>query len=306
MTNIATTTYHYCVAGFTFSVELPAGKDADALLPSFRPFVCRNEVQGDWLLGFTATAGGSHDLDGRLIEESESDMGLVRLYAIDGGYGVAIASTPGGTFHTMTANSDFTAIDARIDWSDRYAGHVVTSMLRIAYSQAVLLHDAISLHASAVACDGKAYLFMGRSGTGKSTHSVLWLKHVPGCELLNDDNPTVRLIDGGSRAMAFGTPWSGKTPCYKQLAMPVGGMVRLNQAPANRFHRCDGVEAFMAIFPGCSVIAGDERLRNGLYDTLARLSEVATVGTLECLPDADAALLCHAALAGCDLEKNSK
>ena len=33
------------------------------------------------------------------------------------------------------------------------------------------------LHSSAIAVDGNAYLFSAHSGTGKSTHTSLWLDH---------------------------------------------------------------------------------------------------------------------------------
>ena len=94
-------------------------------------------------------------------------------------------------------------------------------------------------------------------------------------------------------AYAYGTPWSGKTPCYRPLSFPVGGMVRLKQASANRFRRQEGANAFVAIYPGCSVIGQDAGLRSHLYDTLVCLAEMVPVGVLECLPDREAALLCH-------------
>ena len=177
---------------------------------------------------------------------------------------------------------------------DKNIGAALSSMLRIAYAQAILGHDAVSIHAAAVYNSGHAYLFLGASGTGKSTHASLWIKHIPGTELLNDDNPTVRIVDG--KAYAYGTPWSGKTACYKNLSFPVGGMVRLKQAPANVFYRTEGADAFIVLYPGCSVIAEDIRLRNCLYDTLARLSGMVTVGMMDCLPDMAAALSCHDSL----------
>lgn len=117
---------------------------------------------------------------------------------------------------------------------------------------------------------------------------------MPGTELLNDDNPTIRLIEG--KAYAYGTPWSGKIPCYKPFCFPLGGMVRLKQAPVNRFYRQTEVEAFAAILPGCSVIRQDTVLRTCLYDTLVQLAEQVPVGVLECRPDEEAAVMCHRAL----------
>ena len=72
----------------------------------------------------------------------------------------------------------------------------------------MLAYEAVVFHGSALALDGKAYLFTARSGTGKTTHSRLWLKSIPGSYVLNGDKPMLRLLDG--RFFACGTPWQGK------------------------------------------------------------------------------------------------
>ena len=228
---------------------------------------------------------------GELIENTLSDMGYVSLYKEAEGYCVTLSAEQGGTLHVMQADRRFSTVRVYLHEEDKRAGHALSSLLRIAYSQAVLYRDAVSIHASAVYCENKAFLFMGKSGTGKSTHSSLWMKYIQGTELLNDDNPTLRIVDG--KVYAYGTPWSGKTPCYKSLSYPVGGMVRLKQAPANRFVRQQEVEAFIALFPGCCVIHQDAELRACLYDTLIRMVEQVPVGVLECRPDEEAALLCR-------------
>ncbi|RZF61691.1 hypothetical protein [Sphingobacterium corticibacterium] len=65
-------------------------------------------------------------------------------------------------------------------------------MLMVTYGQAVLSFSTILLHASVIEQDGQGYAFLGKSGTGKSTHSRLWLLHIPNAALLNDDNPAIR------------------------------------------------------------------------------------------------------------------
>ena len=289
-----TNTYYYRVAGFFFSVCLPADKDMETLLPSFHPFRATDFAEGGCLFDFMALPAEElpESEDKALLEETDNDMGHLRLYAVAGGYEVEIVW--GNHTHRMVATSDFSSVKACLQWEGKTAGNALSSLLRVAYAQAILSHNAISIHASAVYNEGKAYLFMGKSGTGKSTHARLWMEHIPGTKLLNDDNPTVRIVDG--KAYAYGTPWSGKTACYKDLCFPIGGMARLVQASANSFCRQEGAEAFIALYPGCSVIAGDGRLRRCLYDTLARLAEAVTVGTLDCLPDGEAAQMCHHAL----------
>ena len=283
--------YCFRVADFIFSLRLPGRLDVARLLPSFLPFRCGTDVPGERLFTLTALPAGDFPAmaEGRLLEETRNDMGLVRLYALEGGYRVTL--TWGGATHGMWADAGFSSVRAAVRWERPGAGTVLSSMLRTAYSQAVLREDAVSLHASAVCLDGLAYLFMGKSGTGKSTHSALWLEHFPGAELLNDDNPTVRLVDG--RAVAYGTPWSGKTPCYRPLSFPVGGMVRLRQAAENAFSRLDGADAFVALYPGCSVITLDAGLCEQLCGTVFRLAGLVPVGRLDCLPDRGAALLCR-------------
>lgn len=287
-------TYTYCVADFTFRLRLPRGIDAERLLPSFAPFSVVGGSPDKLLFDFCAEAADSWPAreERTLLEQTNNDMGHLDLYSTPEGYEVEIEK--GGFRHLMVVDRAFTSAKAWFSPADPLVGDNLSSLVRIVYAQAIIPHSAISLHAAAVSTRAKAYLFMGRSGTGKSTHAALWREHIAGTSLLNDDNPTVRLLRGEARA--YGTPWSGKTPCYKNLNYPIGGMVRLRQAPVNAFCRQEGAEAFMAIYPGCSLIAQDERLRNCLYDTLALLAGMVAVGTLNCTPAREAAILCYQSL----------
>lgn len=65
------------------------------------------------------------------------------------------------------------------------------------------------LHSSVVEVDGEAYAFTAQSGVGKSTHTRLWIKNIPGARVLNGDKPLYRVEDDGT-VMVFGTPWNGK------------------------------------------------------------------------------------------------
>lgn len=284
------TTYHFRIADFLLSVQLPEASDIEKLLPSFRPFRETENTDGQILFNFSALPDGisQEESSDKLLEETDNDMGHLSLYASSTGYRVDVSNN--GYTHRLQASPDFSSVRASVLWSDKYVGNILSSMIRIAYAQAILPHEAVSIHAATVSHEGKAYLFMGKSGTGKSTHASLWTACIPGAELLNDDNPTVRIVN--DRAYAYGTPWSGKTPCYKNASYPIEGMVRLVQAPENRFILKEGTKAFAILYPGCSVISQDVRLRNCLYDTLARLSGMTTVGALECRPDKEAALLC--------------
>ena len=117
--------------------------------------------------------------------------------------------------------------------------------LMILFAFAAAPHATLLVHAAVVRQAGRGYLFLGRSGTGKSTHARLWLRHIAGSELLNDDNPVLVLADG--TATVYGSPWSGKTPCYRNESAPAGAIIRLEQAPQNLIRSERPVAAFASL-----------------------------------------------------------
>lgn len=285
----------YKVADLSFAVSLPQGVEADVLLPSFVPFRCVPDGDKEQLFVCrTVPHFAQEHTVLKPLEVSYSDLGHVRLFRTTDGYRVEVRYGSGDRMHAMQADERFERIEVVLCMDDVYVGEALCSLLRIAFSQAVLHRGGISIHASAVVADGKSYLFTGKSGTGKSTHAALWTACWPGSWLLNDDNPIVR-FQGGT-PWVYGSPWSGKTHCYRNACAPLGGVARLRQAPANRFVRLEGMEAFVALLPGCSVVHEDANLYGCLCDTLVRLTEETTVGLMECLPDKEAARVCGHAL----------
>ena len=176
----------------------------------------------------------------------------------------------------------------------------IDNALMILYALTTADKDTLLFHAAVVSHEGHAYMFLGKSGTGKSTHASLWLKHIEGTDLVNDDNPVVRIQtltsphEGrGVTATVYGSPWSGKTPCYRNVSYPLGGIVLLSQAPYNQIERLKGIEAYMAIVASVSGMRWDERIADGLHRTENALAQTVATWHLECLPDKDAALLCE-------------
>lgn len=328
------------------------------------------------------------------------------------------------------------------------------------FNIAAVERQAVAVHSSVIFLDGRAVLFLGESGTGKSTHTRLWREHIPGAKLLNDDSPivriasaptpagvrvpgentqascttapdsdesvppmsekrlanmrsqrsdtTARIADTGSQkpreiaqsaeigsqapgqtdriantgsqkpregtcaaeenrssesrqadiaahdpapgsdtsgiqcsgsdatdiqypgsgtdataahrpvastripgtqspgigvpppgrqadtpeVVACGSPWSGKTPCYRNESYPIAGIVRLSQAPHNRIRRLRPIEAIGALLPSCPPsFAHDEQLSDAVCRLVSGIVAQVPVYHLECLPDAAAAEL---------------
>ncbi len=122
----------------------------------------------------------------------------------------------------------------------------------------------IMLHASCVEYEGKAYLFSARSGTGKSTHTHLWLKHLPGSRIINDDKPAIRCIDGVY--YAYGTPWSGKTDESVNVGVPIAGITFLSRGE-NSIKRIPGIKA-LKLFMDQTVRPTNKALMGNMLDIL--------------------------------------
>ncbi len=162
-------------------------------------------------------------------------------------------------------------------------------MVLFAFATAPL--GTLEMHASVVSNSGNAYLFLGKSGTGKSTQSRLWLQNVPGTELVNDDNPIMRVLQDGS-VCVYGSPWSGKTRCYRNVCLPAGAVVRIRRAPQNKITRLPLVQAYASLAASCSGFRAEKTIADGLHATLSQIAAAVPCFILDCLPDAEAAILC--------------
>ena len=171
----------------------------------------------------------------------------------------------------------------------------INSALMLCYLLSTARLSTVLTHASAVVNDGKAYLFLGRSGTGKSTHSRLWQQTIEGTTLLNDDHPILRTDEQG-RITAYGSPWSGKTPCYRNESAPVGGIVRIKRALKNNIRRLSPIESYASLLTSCSGMTWEKELADGKDHSLQQIIAAVPCWTLECLPDEAAARVCAQAV----------
>ena len=113
------------------------------------------------------------------------------------------------------------------------------------YALATANSQTALFHSSVVSYQGRAYMFLLATAAGKAHTPACGLKYIEGTDLMNDDNPVVRIIDG--KARVYGSPWSGKTPCYRNVSILVGAIVKLDQAPHNEIVRLKGIMAYAAL-----------------------------------------------------------
>ena len=222
--------------------------------------------------------------------------GLHRFDIADGTAECCFGIDAEGVYHYTFGDEGRLRFDPRQPDTVRVSRLADPNLLRFAlwtaYAMAGLHRSAVPVHSSVVVCQGRAVLCLGESGTGKSTHTGLWLKHIEGSHLLNDDSPILRTE--GNEVVVYGSPWSGKAPCFRQERVPVAALLRLEQKPENRIRRLGTLEAFTALHPSCPpALAHDERCTDLVVDFIGRVISRVPVYRLGCLPDADAARLAY-------------
>ena len=97
------------------------------------------------------------------------------------------------------------------------------------------------MHGSAVAVGEEAFLFTAASGTGKTTHTRLWLEQIPEAYVVNGDKPLLRLRNGFCEVS--GTPWSGKENMNRNVIVPLRAICFLNRGAENRIEEISFREA---------------------------------------------------------------
>lgn len=299
-------TMHYAIGPCRVDVTDATSYDLARLLsPSFAPFEEKEAAEGEPLLQLRI----DHQLDaldGELEAPSQEGNGVKRLafdwdqascvvtFLAPGEHFITITPKPSTISYGLKSRDFFTSAHLGIpEGLSREEVHfVVNNYLMMLYAFAAAPCGVLLLHASAVVHQGKAYLFLGKSGTGKSTHSRLWLRHIPGCHLLNDDNPLVEVDKKTQRVTAYGSPWSGKTPCYRRESYPLGGVARLEQAPANVWRPAPTtVSGFGDVLPSCSMLRPEQKVAAGVMGSVFQLVQCVPVIEVRCLPDAGAALM---------------
>ncbi len=151
-------------------------------------------------------------------------------------------------------------------------------------------HGGLVLHSSCVEKDGFAYLFSADSGTGKSTHTHLWLKNLSGTRIINDDKPALIKEDGVW--YAYGTPFSGKNAENINVKVPIRAIVFIKRALENKVEKISTNEAVKLLF-GQTIRPRFEDRSINVLEAVDSLLRNVPVFSLECNMDDEAAIVSY-------------
>ncbi|HHV33154.1 MAG TPA: hypothetical protein GXX71_00440 [Acholeplasma sp.] len=154
----------------------------------------------------------------------------------------------------------------------------------------LIMYEGVMLHSSSVVYEDKAYLFSAPSGTGKSTHTSLWLEVFEGSYILNDDKPAIRIID--DKIYAYGTPFSGKTDLSVPTRKEIKGICFLERSKENWIKEASLKDA-ISFFYRETVRPGHKELLDRAFDIVEKIVENVKIYRLGVNISHEAAILAY-------------
>ena len=283
-------TRYYCVADHLMAITAP--EKAFEVLSNYAPFEIP-EPTGEVLLHISVSKEerpSSDRWEPVYTDRSDEDMPRIEMYRRPEEWLLCVSVYRDAPIDcAMRCSADWHEVTLYPNPENfRFA---VDNAAMLTFAFATADRQTLLFHSSVTVREGKAYMFLGHSGTGKSTHSRQWLTAFEDAWLLNDDNPAVRMMENGE-VWVYGTPWSGKTPCYKNQKALVQALVQLAQAPENKIARLRMTQAYPYILASVSGLKVLPQMMDRLYESIAKLLEISPVYRLECLPEPSAARLC--------------
>jgi hypothetical protein len=305
-------TFH--IAGHRIDISSAHTNGLQKILDGFSPFLTRNVVNESELpLLQILIVGVENELRGM---SCENEFKLVHSFEIEEGKCICSLTKKGEKYflsisenHNIEPNNSQNSLvstflemeigsnamtftfDSR---KPLHPGHLKFS-LWMAMAFAGIPKQTAAVHSSVIVYNNQAILFLGESGTGKSTHTALWLKHIPGSSLLNDDSPLIRVELNENMEptpFVYGSPWSGKGRWYLNQQYPIAAIVRLEQHKINHLTRLNKLGAFGALLPSFPpAYLHDDYFEEHICNIISTVVKTIPVYRLQCLPDKSAAEL---------------
>lgn len=173
--------------------------------------------------------------------------------------------------------------ESREGWIRQTANpYSLDSVLRIVHTLVLAREGGRLMHASSAVRNGRAFLFSGVSGVGKTTMASL---APPDVKLLTDEMSFVRREEGGY--FAYGTPFAGDLARPgENIRAPLDTIYLLRQGPENRIEDLDMAEAVRGILANTLFFAQDPELVQAVFAGAVELAAGVPVKRLTFLPDA--------------------
>ncbi|MDY3929790.1 MAG: hypothetical protein SOZ34_10575 [Clostridia bacterium] len=158
----------------------------------------------------------------------------------------------------------------------------------------ITAYDGMFIHSAVVSLDNNGYMFLGKSGAGKTTHAMLWEKYFDArAEIINGDKPIIRFLNNS--VYAYGNPWGGKEGKHKNKCVKLKCGCFIVQSSVNRIRKLTSEETFRLILNSVA-IPDEAELKIKFYDLLDKLLQTIPFYVMECDISDNAVLTAYKAM----------
>lgn len=277
-------------------LHLDTSRDLSGMMANYAPFATDDSAAP--LITLTLLDHKPAEPEAQQVAQRTVDTGnghtTIRRYA-DGSYLFLIRTPRERPCALFRASHDFTQCAVALRGNDSEQCFALNNVIMLAYAFAAVAHDTLLVHASVVRHKGRAIAFTAESGTGKSTQVANWMRTIPGCDIINDDNPVLRLMPDGAITL-YGSPWSGKTPCYRNTSAPLAALLLIERDTTTHVEPQPPLQRFATLLTACSAMKWDEHLFQQLSTTVAAVAGKLDILTLHCTKEPESASVCLGSL----------
>lgn len=279
-------------------MEIRCDERVEAHLPNLKPFVTTSLPEGESPVCIFQTGQAIDEETTEPTLTSVSDDKTIRLWLKPEACKLSLHISSLGRTFWLQADREWKEVST--DWKPESSPlyPYLDDFIMIAFVYSSAFHHTATIHASSVAIDHQGCAFIGPSGIGKSTHSRLWLEHVPETRLLNDDQPVLRLQPDGTVCI-YGSPWSGKTECFRNEGVELKTLFFMQQSQKNEITRFTPLETFQGLMKATSIIGRDTVTFKAISHTLASVSGVVPACLFKNQPTPEAVGMSYQAFSNC-------
>lgn len=196
--------------------------DPDAISPEFLPFQTTQNMPADLTVELNAGDPDIRYADAALLIRHEQLL----IYETEDSYLLEFPQAPQLSCALLNKAGSYASVYYTLPYTEAFAADLFHA-IRILFLYTAQLHGCYALHSASIYYRGKAWLFSGHSGMGKTTHTNLWqsLYHV---KMLNGDLNLISFLD--NEPVIYGMPWCGTSQIADTETYSLGGIILLDRS----------------------------------------------------------------------------
>lgn len=280
----------YKIAGIVLQLDW----SKELIHNNFEPFLCSNDETTDMVLQLQTETVVFEPTREPIIQSS-----YLKVYDTEDGFLLCYPSSlnlNACQYHTLTKTATICLADQiTVDNATKITNTVEGIELNIIDYIFFAIRDMffikmqqqhiLAVHSSSIIYHKKAYLFSACSGTGKTTHTNMWVERF-GVEILDGDVAAVCVEDG--QAIAYGLPWCGTSKQFLNRRVELGGIIFLGQSCHNSVSKLTMFEAILRLAARCFTPTWTKELSEINLMVAETIVTKTLTAYLGCLPNQEA------------------